>query len=145
MESLEKQIRFLREQGRSYSEIQMELGCSKGTISYHLGAGQKKKNLDRQQKSRNKLRIFLQQYKQENPCVDCLEFYPYWVMDFDHLRDKNFSISQMARSRGASMDVLLEEIEKCELVCANCHRTRTHFRSKKTDTSKDMLDVSEYY
>ena len=33
----------LRKQGLTYKEIQTELGCSKGTISYHCGQGQKEK------------------------------------------------------------------------------------------------------
>lgn len=37
----------LRSEGKTYNEIQKELGCSKGTISYHLGHGQKQKTEDR--------------------------------------------------------------------------------------------------
>lgn len=38
----------LAAEGKSYSEIQKELGCSKGTIAYHLGEGQKEKVAKRQ-------------------------------------------------------------------------------------------------
>lgn len=34
----------LASEGYSYNGIQAELGCSKGTISYHLGEGQKSKS-----------------------------------------------------------------------------------------------------
>ena len=37
-------IKELYEKGLSYREIEKELGCSKGTISYHLGKGQKEKD-----------------------------------------------------------------------------------------------------
>lgn len=50
---MKKQIIELRERGKTYSEIQNILGCSKGTISYYCGEGQKKKSLDRQRKLRN--------------------------------------------------------------------------------------------
>ena len=46
--SLGQKIKDLAEQGFSYAKIQKKLGCSKGTISYHLGKGQKKKALARQ-------------------------------------------------------------------------------------------------
>lgn len=39
----------LRKQGLSYKEIQAELGCSKGTISYHCGNNQREKNRVRSQ------------------------------------------------------------------------------------------------
>lgn len=62
------------------------------------------------------------------PCADCKGSYPYYVMDFDHVRgEKLFDISSKAQ-KGISRRVLLEEIQKCDVVCANCHRARTHAR-----------------
>lgn len=60
------------------------------------------------------------------PCTDCKLTFPPCVMDFDHLRDKNKIISKMIRSN--SLEQIKLEISKCELVCANCHRIRTHAR-----------------
>lgn len=62
----------------------------------------------------------------DRPCHDCGEKFPYWVMDFDHKRDKKFSIGRAVASR--SWSEIIEEINKCDLVCANCHRMRTYDR-----------------
>ena len=71
------------------------------------------------------LKLYLDE-KKDGPCVDCGETYPPYVMDFDHVRgEKVFALSDMAR-RGTSKAKLDAEIEKCDLVCANCHRERTH-------------------
>ena len=43
-------INALRLQGLSYRDIQNTLGCSKSTISYHLGEGQKEKTKQRRKK-----------------------------------------------------------------------------------------------
>jgi len=51
-------------------------------------------------------------------------------MDFDHLRDKRMTIALMASS-GYRLEVLKEEVGKCELVCANCHRDRTYKRKQQ--------------
>lgn len=59
----------------------------------------------------------------EIPCTDCGLSYPYYVMDFDHKRDKKFNLAQ-ARRQG--MNIVKQEIAKCDVVCANCHRQRTH-------------------
>lgn len=67
---------------------------------------------------------YVRDIKESNPCTDCGEFYPYYVMDFDHLSDKEFNISRMVRS-SHSIERLQSEIDKCELVCSNCHRTRS--------------------
>lgn len=51
---LAEQILQLRSQGKTYTEIAAELGCSKGTISYHCGAGQKVKTRSRNAKNQEK-------------------------------------------------------------------------------------------
>lgn len=63
--------------------------------------------------------------KQKNrPCTDCGKEYPSCVMDFDHLGDKDFTIA--SSKLNLSKETLAAEIAKCEVVCANCHRIRTH-------------------
>lgn len=65
----------------------------------------------------------------DRPCMDCNTKYPSYVMDFDHVRGKkSFNIGQVTYARSKSWSKIQEEIEKCELVCANCHRIRTHKR-----------------
>ena len=68
--------------------------------------------------------------KASTPCADCGNKYPPECMEFDHLRDKKGYISDMIRTE--AREALLEELEKCELVCANCHNIRTAARRKKT-------------
>jgi hypothetical protein len=65
---------------------------------------------------------WLVDYFATHPCVDCGETDPV-VLEFDHLRDKLFNIS--AGIAYKSWPLILAEIEKCEVVCANCHRRRT--------------------
>jgi hypothetical protein len=68
---------------------------------------------------------FLVEFFASNPCVDCGETDPV-VLEFDHLEDKAFNIAKGLRDR--SWGALLDEIAKCEVVCANCHRRRTAVR-----------------
>lgn len=63
------------------------------------------------------------------PCADCGVKYNPWQMDFDHLRDKNYYIGY-AVHQGTGLASLMKEIQKCDVVCANCHRNRTHFRKQ---------------
>lgn len=60
-------------------------------------------------------------------CADCGER-DIVVLEFDHLRDKRWNIGAMI-SRNREWAQILEEIEKCEVVCANCHRRRTARRA----------------
>lgn len=71
------------------------------------------------------------------PCADCGRQYPSYVMQFDHLRDKDFSIGQRGRNR--SRRLLLAEIEKCDVVCANCHAERTHQRGQAARRNREPV------
>jgi hypothetical protein len=58
-----------------------------------------------------------------HPCTDCGRVLPPEAVDFDHVAgDKVSGIAQMW---SWSREKVLAELEKCELVCANCHRIRT--------------------
>ncbi len=62
------------------------------------------------------------------PCVDCGKTFHFAAMQFDHIgTDKLGSVSEVARR--FNKQAVLEEIAKCELVCANCHAVRTWSRS----------------
>lgn len=52
---MKEQILELRAQGKTYNEIVELLGCSKSTVSYHCGEGQKEKSLSRLQNKRKGL------------------------------------------------------------------------------------------
>lgn len=77
-----------------------------------------------------KKRIFVQEAK-DRPCMDCGNNYPKICMDFDHLQNKKFNIS-WAVNKGVGFFRLKKEIEKCEVVCSNCHRIRTHNRANNS-------------
>ncbi len=68
---------------------------------------------------------YLVSFFREHPCVDCGEGDPL-VLEFDHVGGKRFGIDKGVRER--PWKDVLAEIEKCEVVCANCHRRRTNRR-----------------
>lgn len=70
---------------------------------------------------------FIYEYLSYQKCVDCGE-YDLAVLTFDHVRGKKKKdVSQMA-SEGYSIEAILEEIAKCEVVCSNCHMRREQKR-----------------
>lgn len=84
-----------------------------------------RKNGARKKVERQRRVAALIDYLQDHPCVDCGEADPV-VLEFDHLGDKSFTVAEGIKSR--SWTAVLEEIEKCEVVCVNCHRRRTASR-----------------
>lgn len=66
----------------------------------------------------------------KKPCLDCGHTYPYYVMDFDHVRGKKkYNLSECGQKM-YSLQTIQEEIDKCDVVCSNCHRERTFSRIK---------------
>lgn len=63
------------------------------------------------------------------PCADCGVTYPYYVMDLDHRAGETKSHVVNKMPGRFSTTTILAEIAKCDAVCANCHRIRTHARS----------------
>lgn len=81
---------------------------------------------------REQLRKFVEGRKAERPCMDCGYYFDTVCMDFDHRNPavKLFTISQGV-NKCVTLEVLEEELDKCDLVCANCHRLRTQAQREK--------------
>jgi hypothetical protein len=93
----------------------------------------KQQYLDRNVRSFLKRRELARKIK-SRPCADCGIQYPFYVMDFDHREGetKEYELNRIGRM---TTQALLHEIAKCDVVCANCHRERTHQRTLKKSTS----------
>ena len=103
---------------------------SRAAIRRHYYAN-KQKYLERNRKRRQFMRDYIADIKNVTPCAECGRQYPYYVMDFDHLGDKQYLISKLVVVNNFS--VLQRELKKCEVVCANCHRERTFRRLQENN------------
>jgi NADPH-dependent glutamate synthase beta subunit-like oxidoreductase len=63
--------------------------------------------------------------KEESGCVDCKEKYPHYMLDFDHLPEFEKIDSPTQMIHKYSWEKAVEEMSKCDIVCANCHKIRT--------------------
>lgn len=81
-------------------------------------------------KRRGELKKLVDKYKLKRGCTDCGYDENSVALDFDHLPGftKNKNITVM-RTSSYTWKRILEEIHKCEVVCANCHRVRTRKRA----------------
>ena len=87
--------------------------------------------MTRKEKNRlhnTKKKQFIDNLKESTPCTDCGLFFPSYVMEFDHRESRNGNPTVAALISKLGLARLKEEIEKCDLVCANCHRIRTFKR-----------------
>jgi type II secretory ATPase GspE/PulE/Tfp pilus assembly ATPase PilB-like protein len=97
------------------------------------------KNKQAVQRRREKLKHMAILYK-GNKCHDChTQFKEYTVYEFHHLdpAQKDFSLSCDGHTR--SWETIKSELDKCAMLCANCHRIR-HFQELKP-VYKELLEL----
>lgn len=93
------------------------------TIKPSLTAARKQRIKDVQKQKRVQISQFLYDYLKAHPCVECGER-RVACLQFDHLRDKEFNVSD-APHKKYSLERVTKEIDKCRVLCANCHAAHT--------------------
>jgi len=97
---------------------------------YYLKKARKRNLITRQQ-----IHKYIWAYLSNHACVDCGEKDP-MVLEFDHISQKNDSISNMVKYD--SLERVKAEILLCEVRCANCHRRIT---AKRRSWNKQGLPL----
>ena len=82
-----------------------------------------KKARIRNKKVLDQIQQYVWEYLSKHPCIDCSES-DIVVLEFDHQSDKKYSLNEIIKERGSLLKVK-QEIEKCVVRCANCHRRKT--------------------
>jgi len=93
---------------------------------YHDNYPKKKDHFNnRKKETAKKLQNKIIEYLSDKKCITCSEN-DIVTFEFDHInpKEKVLEISKMIAS-GYSWESVLKEIEKCNILCANCHRKKT--------------------
>lgn len=99
--------------------------CSRLYVRSHYERNKKYYLLKAQKRNkriRDEIRSYILIYLSTHPCVDCKEKDPI-VLEFDHISDKIVEVSKMHRNY--NLEQVKNEINKCQVRCANCHRRKT--------------------
>ncbi len=105
--------------------------CRNGYDRRYYHEHSRSARLERRRSQLTAARRWMAEIKSGVPCADCGEIFPIYVMQWDHLPEfqKIDEVSAMVSSR--TREAVLEELKKCELVCANCHVIRTANRARR--------------
>jgi hypothetical protein len=90
---------------------------------------------------RAKIRRWLDEYKKGVVCERC-GLADFRVLDFHHknLSEKEFNVADMIRN-GASIQRIMQEISKCVVLCANCHRIEHYETRMESSLESQVLSV----
>lgn len=143
--TLKEKILQLHNDGKSYREIKTELKCSLSTISYYCNDKSRIKSNNRLTCLRKRNKKHVWEIKEKMGCCQCGNKDPR-CLDFHHInpKTKHSEIGRLIHS-GTSISNIQKELEKCTVLCANCHRElhfknsyntkiRKYIRSFKTNT-----------
>jgi transcription elongation factor Elf1 len=106
---------------------------------YYLA--QRDKYLDKNKKWLVEKKKRFDEYKKTFKCVKCDEA-RYYVLDFHHIDPikKEYGISSISKY---SLERIKKEIEKCVVLCSNCHREFHHLEREQKITIKQYLNMPE--
>ncbi len=118
MIKLKQKIIELRQEHKTYNEISKLLGCTKSVVSYHLNDNVLKDSVARLKAGKKSSKEKAVVYK-GGKCLLCGYSRCLQAMDFHHVdpttKDKKVSES-------SNFETIKPELDKCVLLCANCHR-----------------------
>lgn len=95
-------------------------------------------NRDKIRSQQNRLKLIT--IKEKSGCIDCGYNLHHSALEFDHLPqyDKTCSVMSLIHR---SWERIMEEVNKCEIVCANCHAIRTFNRRGPMAELADAQDL----
>lgn len=122
LEKLESEFNFNKSKNR------LEYHCKKCHSEYLKSHYQRNKEYykNKAKKRTEEIRKWFVEYKSSLQCAKCGEDHPA-CLDFHHIRDKELNVSEIYRY-GTKKRILLE-IDKCIVLCSNCHR-KLHYNER---------------
>jgi len=101
-------------------------------------------NVIRRSKERKEKIINIVNLLRKNPCSLCNKCFPPYCMDFHHLNklEKKFQIMDMVNRR-FNIKTLLNEIKKCVILCAVCHRIVEYSKNNSDFTHLTSFRISD--
>ena len=94
--------------------------CMKDKNAFYYKNGYNKKQNEHNRKNRDKIKKLIQKVKSDNPCP-CGES-DFTCLDFHHLFDNKEKAISAMMSNTFGLSNVIDEIEKCCVLCSNCHR-----------------------
>ena len=96
------------------------------------------KSAERSARLRAEAKKMVDDFK-SRPCVDCGATWPPIAMDLDHAKGEKFRNISALVSQAYRLELIKVKLEKCEVVCACCHRLR--FQRRNEGLAPSMLNV----
>lgn len=108
-------------------EARRERQCAYNQVHLAKGDNRQKHNADVMDRQ-NRRKRELDALKMAMGCVECGWRVHPQGLQFDHIPSRGAKLFSIGSQGSGSLTNLIREIEKCDVVCANCHAIRTAAR-----------------
>ena len=119
---------FSKNKGRKDGRNSQCKECQKKYKDLHY-INNKRMYKDKAKRHDKKIRTWWYEYKLKLKCSQCNFAHPA-AIDFHHIGDKEINLSQAVHD-GWGKERILAEVEKCQVLCSNCHRI-LHWNERNT-------------
>jgi hypothetical protein len=117
----------LRDEGKSYREIEKILGCSRGTISYYLGNKEAVKMTEEVKTSnpiQDKARTYAENIRMRKPCQGCSQYLHFVQLEYVSIPDLDKAIADIKDQD--DFDAFKKVVTNSYVLCANCNKLRIY-------------------
>jgi hypothetical protein len=117
---------FAKDKARKSGHSHRCKECQKTLSGKHYKAN-KKTYMTRQETRRQKHITRVNEYKSITGCIECGDT-RFYVLDLHHRNsdEKEFSVGELTHG---NWEKIQREIDKCDVLCSNCHRELHHIES----------------
>ena len=131
----DKILNLKKKEGLTHKEIAAILNCSSSTVSYYCNEGYKNLHAKRCYDRKKQRKINAINYK-GGKCIKCGYSKSSNALQFHHRNpeEKDPNFRKLMATRSANIELLKKELDKCDLLCANCH-AEEHERLQENDHS----------
>jgi hypothetical protein len=100
------------------------------------------RNIARHARVMAERRHWVDEYKMRKGCTDCGWAEHPVGLDLDH-RDPEMKTADVSSLLSGKLDILMAEVEKCDVRCACCHRIRTYSLHHSVPRRRPVLGETE--
>ena len=127
-----------KSEGKRHSQCK-ECRRQKDRVYYEQNSERKNKIRSRSREHRKNIKDFILNYKKQCSCTICGDS-RWYVLDFHHIdpTQKENTIARMTSNK-SNLNDIQKEVDKCIVLCANCHREFHHFEKINNLTLEEYL------
>jgi hypothetical protein len=135
--SYKEDILKLRDEGKSYREIEKILGCSRGTISYYLGNKEEVKMETTKPVTaiQEKAKTYSENIRLKKACQQCSQYLHFSALEYISIPDLEGTIAKIETPE--DFVEFKKQISNSYVLCSNCNKLRLY---KEANNSKRKVD-----